>query len=345
MTRLRNSFKITLACLLSFIVEQCVNLPFGQLIVISTLLVMIGNEDYGSTLKKSYIRLLGAFAGGMIALLTLMLWGLNLYFDYLVFSIEIFGFALLINGFKKIQSGGIFGALTLISILLSKNPDTQTVYISLCQILLGIVIALCISRWVFPVHTKTSLKKLLSSSLLQLSELYRLKFCGAVHPYYLENPYQYETKILRSFGDHERLLIGSDMNRLDKKLIVTLYKKIILCERGIFRSSLFLSRVTQLNQQYAIEIHRAASVESFHKIAAQLIEQLGKRLSLQQVPFDVHLESALANLTTELMSQVQESTPQQRVYLYTYIGSCQYLCHELNALIILLLRELPMIAV
>ncbi|MDP3560593.1 MAG: FUSC family protein [Legionellaceae bacterium] len=339
MNMLINGFKITLACLLGFwIGKQWLHLPFTQLTIISTLLVMIGEENFGSTLKKSWRRLSGAMFGAFVALFALLFWDINPWYNELILSVLIFGFAILINGSKKYQASGIFGALTLVSILLSNSPNIDTVKIRLFQVFLGVISALVVSICIRPMHTQDLLKKLLSQSLLQLNELYQINFCGLQTNAYLQNPYKFETKILKSFGDQERLLQGSMMTAAVKKNTTALYQQIILCERGLFRGTLFLSRVSKLNAQENVNIHLQDVIQTFHRVISEFIVELINYLKIppNDSIWKTRLESALDELKADLVVRGQEPATQQAVYFYTYIGCCQYICHELETLVVLI---------
>ncbi len=293
---------------------------------------MVGQEDFGSTLKKSYMRLLGALSGGILAFVALFIWGHNCVLNGLILSVAIFGFALLINGSKKNQAGGVFGALTLISVLMSGSPTLHTVLLRLFEISLGVLVALSVSKLILPIHTTHRLKKLLSSSLVDLCELYAIKFCNAVPRRQYDNPYKYETQILRAFGDQERLLLNAVLDRRDKKAIIALYEQIILCERGVFRSCIFLSRIIALNAQNQAAIKPHLAVDQFHATVVKSMHALARESMDISLHIQHELAASLNDLTVELSKQALAATVQQRIYLYTFIGSCQYLCHELQLL-------------
>lgn len=325
MSSFKSSFKIALACWVSFLLEKGLHLPLGPLVVISTLLVMIRHEDFGSVLKKSYIRLVGSLAGGLLALLALTLWTRSLWIEGALFGLAMLGFALLMNLSKKYQTGGVFGALAFISSVMSHNPGLQSVGLRLLEILIGILVALAISRLVFPLHSKEQLKTMLSRSLLQLSQLYQATFCGIQPPTFLDNPYKFETRLLRSFGEQEQLLYRAVVKHEDKLWLQSMYEKIILCERGIFRSTVFLSRISAVQ---AHQVEEQLEIRDFHHLVAQCLDQLADG-DTSQMPL---ITTTLQQLTAALLTQAYGAMPARAVYLHTYIGSCQYLSHELHTL-------------
>lgn len=329
-------FKIAVACLLGWIMaKEVLHFPSPQIVIISSLLVLQSADDFGRALTKSYMRAIGALAGAGISWLILNQWdswGHHPYRDYGIFFIVIFIFGLLSQITKKYQAAGLFGVLTIASILINPHPNHEFVYIRLIEILFGIGIALCVSGMIYPLNTKTNLIKHLHRSLHQLHQLYQAKFCGFKYELYLRDPIQCETKILSAFGQQERLLLSGINTLMAKHIFKETYKKIIQCERGVFRATLFLSRICELNREYADDLLVDSAL--FHQNVANILQCLGQaeaRLYQEKV-----WDHALLEQLTQLRHDIKEKAEQcvhARCFYYTYLGACQYLSHELTALL------------
>ena len=169
----RHAIKTSIAAVLSIFIYQYFNLPHGYWSTISALVVMQSNIDTGSfemTLKVASERLIGTICGAVVGLLVLFLFVLNQSEMMLAIFIIIFAFTYMTKFYKGFNLAGV----TALIILLLSNHDSIThsfAFIRVTEILLGVVIAVMVTIFIWPYQISDHLK---SRRLARISKLHEL---------------------------------------------------------------------------------------------------------------------------------------------------------------------------
>lgn len=172
--RLIASFKTALACLIGIFIGDLWHLSMPQWVLITILVVMATSIRIGGTIKKSYLRFLGTVVGALLAAAALLLLGNHPTLIYVLLLMLLAIFAYLASSSTDISQFGLLGATTMIMILDSKTPTLKTAGDRILEIFLGIVIAVLITRFIFPSHAKKLLRSSIASTLKQFQALYEL---------------------------------------------------------------------------------------------------------------------------------------------------------------------------
>jgi uncharacterized membrane protein YgaE (UPF0421/DUF939 family) len=171
-----NSFKTTIACLIGFLLGKALHLAMPQWIIITILVVMAGQYRVGSAFKKGYSRLLATIFGAGLSILVLLSFTNIIVIDSLIF-ICIAVFIYFASKSQDYSYAYSLGAVTMVIILISGNPQMKSAIDRTIEIMLGVIIALLTTRLIFPIHSKILLRKSIAATLRQLREIYELSIC------------------------------------------------------------------------------------------------------------------------------------------------------------------------
>ncbi|WP_211924075.1 FUSC family protein [Coxiella endosymbiont of Amblyomma nuttalli] len=266
--RLVASLKTALACLIGIFIGDLWHLSMPQWVLITILVVMATNIRIGGTIKKSYLRLLGTVVGALLAATALLLLGNHPTLIYVLLLILLTIFSYLASSSTDISQFGLLGATTMIMILDSRTPTLKTAGDRILEIFLGIVIAVLITRFVFPSHAKKLLRLSIASTLKQFHALYELFITKELTQESLAEQEKIENDMITHISKQNTLLqeaLNED-TRVKKKC--SIYQAIFLLERKLLRNiymlrQTLLTESTQLHDFYKkkdlIELHRQIS--------------------------------------------------------------------------------------
>lgn len=171
--RTMHSFKTAIACLFGLGLEWYFRWSSGQWVPITIMVVMSAQPHFGGAVQKSYMRFLGTIAGVMIALLTLLVLRDNTTAIFVVVFLSCVFFTYIASvGDNNISYAGTLGGVTVILTLTATEVTPQLALERGGYIVIGIVIALLVSRFIFPIHARESLRFGVAVVLRQLQRMY-----------------------------------------------------------------------------------------------------------------------------------------------------------------------------
>ncbi|CAL7961985.1 putative membrane spanning protein [Gammaproteobacteria bacterium] len=180
--RIIHSIKTTIGCLIGVAIEKYYNLPSGQWIPITIMVVMSAQTHFGGALRKAYMRLLGTVSG--IAVTVTMLWffgnNLAVIFGTVFIVCMIFTYVASSNG--DISYAGTLGGVTVLLTLTGQQVGVEIAMQRGFYIIVGIIIALLVSRLVFPIHARDRFRYHVVATLRNLQKLYRETVQISVQP-------------------------------------------------------------------------------------------------------------------------------------------------------------------
>lgn len=219
--RIVHSLKTALACSLGLMLEKYYNWPSGQWVPITIMVVMSAQIHFGGAVHKASMRMLGTTAGVIITIFTLLIFGNNIGIILLTVFISVIFFTYIASGQDNISYAGTLGGVTVILILAGQNVGITEALQRGGYIAIGIIIALLVSRFIFPFHARDHLKYRIVTTLRNLSKLYLISMESQ-----LANTAGYEklnAKILKHINEQPKLLhearIGSFTIAAQKKLL------------------------------------------------------------------------------------------------------------------------------
>ena len=174
-----NALKASIAAGTAYLVGLCLGKVLGidQMylwMVITVLVVMSTQPNLGGALDKALMRFLGTIIGALVAIaLTFVLPKELLILGMLPFIVICVYVA---GASSRYSYAGTLSGITLIIILLNKNPSLQVAVFRATEISLGIAIALVINRFIYPIRAETRLKQSYSKVVSQIRDFFDILF-------------------------------------------------------------------------------------------------------------------------------------------------------------------------
>lgn len=172
-----NSFKTALACLIGLTVTTLAHVPSPQWTLVTILVVMVTQNRVGGAIRKGSSRFFATITGALLGALILFLFAQHIYVLYALLVICIFVLTYFAGIVKNYQDAFTLSSVTIVMILVTNNPQLHHAYDRFIEIMLGVIIALSVTKFIFPIHSKLILRGNLASILRQTSELYAQAIC------------------------------------------------------------------------------------------------------------------------------------------------------------------------
>lgn len=169
-----NSLKAILACCIGLLLSITLHLEQPQWMLISIVIVMASQYRLGGALKKGYARLLATSIGSGFASLILLLFAGHPIVVYCLLFIITAIFIYFANTTQENAYSFTLGAVTMVIILISNNPSPSNALERFYEILIGVVLAMLISRFVLPIHAEKVLYQNFANTMNLLNQVYRL---------------------------------------------------------------------------------------------------------------------------------------------------------------------------
>ncbi|EKD75006.1 MAG: hypothetical protein ACD_44C00259G0003 [uncultured bacterium] len=273
--RFLNSVKTALACLIGFLLAHFFKIPMSAWILITILVVMSSQINFGGVVIKSSMQFIGTVAGALVSGFVLIFYHEQTLPMTLILFFSIFVFSYLASSPKEVSNAGLLGATTLVMILLSDNPTYQTALLRFFEISLAIFIAFFISKFFFPIHAYRKIYDSIAEGLTHYITLYEILWEKNAESY--ERFSCEEIKIINIFSIQRKLIYEASNELSNKTASKQTYNKILKCQRETFR--------------YICLMHHA-----YLKI--QYIPDLKDRLSLFNQQVDCWLRELIEALKT-----------------------------------------------
>ncbi|MES2141665.1 MAG: FUSC family protein [Pseudomonadota bacterium] len=279
--RLIHSLKTAIAFLIGIFIIRIFNFQQGQWILISILVVMCAQSRVGAIIQKSYMRFLGTVLGASIAALTLWLAYPNVIWTTLILCLTTALFSYIADSPGYLSEAGPLGAVTTVIILVGLNPSYTNVLGRFFEISLGIIIALLVSRFIWPLHSRTQLRYIVTTTLQDLKQLSeQLKIFTSAEA---EKTYQkYEDKVISRFANQTKLLDEVLRESFGRSKPVLVFKDILRGEREILRCiNLMKNALKNFSETVRLTFNQQVHVQKIYEVSDQLflslIEQLNKK--------------------------------------------------------------------
>ena len=167
-----HSIKTAIGCLIGVFIDKYYNLPSGQWIPITVMVIMSAQVHFGGALHKAYLRFLGTVAGITSTIVVLYLFGNSTEVVLIASFIFCMLFTYVASNVENISYAGTLGGVTMLLTLTGQQTSIDIAIQRGLYILLGIAIALVISRFIFPIHACDRFRVHVATSLRNLCKLY-----------------------------------------------------------------------------------------------------------------------------------------------------------------------------
>ena len=168
-----HSVKTAIGCLIGVVIEKYYNLPSGQWIPITIMVVMSAQTHFGGALRKAYMRLLGTVSGIAVTVTVLWFFGNNLAVIFGTIFIVCIIFTYIANSNGDISYAGTLGGVTALLTLTGQQVGVEIAMQRGFYIVVGIITALLVSRFIFPIHARDRFRYHVAATLRNLQKLYR----------------------------------------------------------------------------------------------------------------------------------------------------------------------------
>lgn len=264
--RIIHSIKTGIACLIGLGLVKYFNWPMGQWVPITTIVVMSAQAHFGAALQKAYMRFLGTVAGVATTIITLLLFGNDPFAVFAVVFLACIIFTFIASSGGNISYAGTLGGVTVVLTLTGTQADIGLAIIRGLYIVAGIIIALLVSRYIFPIHARERLRHHIGQTLRNLHELYLMAMqigSNADAPSVIGC--KLNKIVTADFVAQPQLLAeaaaGSRHLRLHQK---KLFEEIIDIERKIYRLIFFICKELSEDKNIAKTMSRIPGIADLH---------------------------------------------------------------------------------
>ena len=167
----KTAIATTLGLCLAWFLKPWIQHP--EWIVISAVVVMTMLPNVGGVIQRAIYRLVATIVAAVVALSIILLTDDNwLAVDItLVIGVMIFTF---VAQNPKYRQVGMLSAVTLTILLSSRGPNESVILWRSLDILLGVMLALAVSRFVLPIRASRQLRFQMADSVEQLGTLFTM---------------------------------------------------------------------------------------------------------------------------------------------------------------------------
>ena len=272
--RVIHSLKTAIALLVGLLISYLFKLPLqGRWVVITILVVMCAQSRVGAILQKSYMRFIGTVIGACFACLTIWLVYPNVVFTLLFLCVATAVFSYIADCPSTWSEAGPLGAVTLIIIVISQNPNFYTVISRFLEINLGIIIALLVSRFIWPLHSRTQLRYMLIDTLQNLKELAQQleKFTLTNEDTNEKSSDFFENKILNNIGIQKKLFKEVMSESFGRSNLGVSFKNILDAERETLRCiTLMRNALMKFSDQNILIFNQHAEIQKIYQMIQEL---------------------------------------------------------------------------
>lgn len=170
--RVIHSIKTAIACLIGLAIEKYFDWPSGQWVPITVMVVMSAQTHFGGAVRKATMRFLGTVGGVITAITALWFFGSTMMVVICTIFFASLLFTYIASEHGDISYAGTLGGVTVILVLTGQQVGIDVAIQRGCYIIIGIIIALLVSRFVFPIHARNRLRYHVAITLRNLSNLY-----------------------------------------------------------------------------------------------------------------------------------------------------------------------------
>lgn len=327
--RVIHGIKTALACLIGLAIERYYQWPMGQWVPITIMVVMSAQTHFGGAVQKAIMRFLGTVVGVATVVAVLWLFGDNVVVIFCTIFLASIFFAYIASSHGDISYAGNLGGVTVILILAGQQISIETAIQRGFYIVLGIVIALLVSRFVFPIHARDRLRYHVAITLRNLSKLYLAVI--QLNPESDQKIEGISSKIAADIAAQPRLIheavVGS---------------RVFAAKKGVFGAIIgsehSLNRF--INLMY-LSLHEAASpmlikqqleaVAMLHDTICNGLDDLANCFESAVEPKEVvNLHDALAIITQVVAGLPKEEDPHQIIVEHSFLFFMEQILKELE---------------
>lgn len=308
--RIIHSIKTAIACILGLSLEKYFNWPSGQWVPITIMVVMSAQTRFGGALQKAYMRFLGTVAGVTTTVITLLLFNSDLITMFMVVFIACLVFTYIASNKGDISYAGTLGGVTVLLTLTATNTNALVAIQRGIYILIGIIIALLMSRLVFPIHARDLFRFSVASTLHNLKKLYASTIRINLEDEQQVADLSLETIIIENLAEQPRLIFEASAGSRVFAAKKDIYNDILTTEKRIHRFiNLMYGSLREIHDPDYSKIY-LNSVADLHNTIEHELDNLAQCFEYKTTaPANINLEEALTKITGLAEKTPKNDTP------------------------------------
>ena len=331
--RIVHGVKTAIACLIGLTLEKYFEWPMGQWIPITVMVVMSAQTHFGGAVRKASMRFLGTIGGVATAILVLWLFGNNIIVVFCTIFFAGVVFTYIASSHGDISYAGTLGGVTVILVLTGQQVGIATAIQRGFYIIVGIIIALLVSRFIFPIHARDRLRYHVAITLRNLSKLYLCAMQFGEYPDQEEDAANAElnSRVTDDIAAQPRLVYEAVIGSREFAAKKSVFTAILSSEQSLNRL---------INLMY-LSIHEATSpvmvkrqlekVEEAHSIIGNNFNYLATCFENMEQPQKMAtLEGILAKITKVAEVLPKEEEAHQLIVEHSFIFFMEHLLKELE---------------
>lgn len=240
----------------------------AEWIVITIVVVMTMLPNVGGVLLRSIYRLVATILAAMIALAVIFFTDYNPVAIIATMVIGVGIFTVLAQ-YKKLRQLGVMSAITLSILLSMPEPKESIILWRSLDIILGVIIALLVSRFIFPIRAARQLRFHMADTIAELGRLFTMAAADEETP---ESEYEVlEDQITAGFRDQREALPLALLEHQRVRRSKACLEHMMRCQRSILGLARTLRRAyghTEFGES------TIAALQGLHEVRTRIAAQL-----------------------------------------------------------------------
>lgn len=328
-----HSIKTAVACLIGLGIEKHFDWPSGQWVPITIMVVMSAQTRFGGALRKAYMRFLGTVAGVITTVTTLYLFDHNFIAILIVVFLACLIFTAIASNKGDINYAGTLGGVTVLLTLSAANADITMAIQRGWYIVIGIVIALLVSRFVFPIHARDFLRINVANTLRNLKKQYNSTISMGSEQQQAIADANLEAIITEDLSDQPRLIFEAAAGSRAFAMKRQYFMEVLNAERQIHRCiNLMYHSLCEIEHPEGIH-QNLASVAELHNAITNELEYLATCIELTAPPqhsLDLQVAATTINKVVTVLPQNDQAS--KIITEHTFLFFMEQILKEINQL-------------
>ncbi len=235
---LLNATKTIIACAIGLgvgsVLDTFLEMPpaIYSWIVITILIVMPNQPNLGGIVNKAIYRMVGTVIGAISGIAILFLFP-DWYQLHFLFGAIIIAASVYIANTTHYNDAGALTALTLYMVLLGYSASIVFGIYRMVEVLLGILIALMVNRYIFPIKATTRLRSQFQESMHEINAIHRYLMRVNLKPDTRQRLEDDQEKLFQMLIDQMNLL--KEMRYEKRPRTAQIYHNIVVSQRRLYR--------------------------------------------------------------------------------------------------------------
>jgi uncharacterized membrane protein YgaE (UPF0421/DUF939 family) len=332
--RIVHSIKTALACLAGMVFVKY--RVMDQWLVITIAVVMCAQVNVGSVLIKSYMRLLGTLSGSILAAITITLFGTEILPTAFTVAVSAMIFSYIATSTKSYSDSGTLGAVTVIVILLGKQPSITTAMMRFMEISAGILIAALVSQFVLPIRARDHMRKTQAETLEGIRDFYYHSLMVEQTEEAVAKYQEIDENIVKTLSAQRSLSKEARREPFGEAFDPEKFSQILRCEKEVFRSIVCMHYAYQMIPTSKDLVATLPAIQDFHLSVCNTLEKIALCIKQSDFRHTTVTIPSLQPIKLALINISKDFSSDDILYVDGFVFCAEILIIHLTELVILL---------